>query len=151
MPATRRRFMSLGLMAGFALAAAPLRAAGPGISTGKTGVAIQGYDSHAYWAAGAPRPGDPAFTIDWQGVPWHFATRADADAFAAAPESFAPQFGGFCTRAMSLGSVVDGDPEVWRIFKGRLYLFARPVGGRKFDGAEAEMIAKAQAHWDSLH
>ena len=51
---------------------------------------------------------------------------------------------------MSLKNVVDGDPEVWRIFEGKLYLFARPAGGKVFDKGQGEMIAKAQAYWDSL-
>jgi len=94
--------------------------------------------------------GADGFTVNWRGVPWHFANAQEAAMFQADPESFAPQFGGFCTRAMSLKKVVDGDPKVWRIFENRLYLFARPVGGRHFDKGQAEMILKAQAHWDSL-
>ena len=147
---TRRALMFNGLIAFAALAALRLRAGNTRVSTGADGTAIQGYDTHAYWQVAGPRRGEAVFSVTWNGVPWHFASREDADAFAAAPARFAPQFGGFCTRAMSLKQVVDSDPEVWRIFEGRLYLFARPVGGRKFDGAEAEMIAKAQAHWETL-
>jgi len=49
---------------------------------------------------------------------------------------------------MSFDKVVNGDPEVWRIFDRKLYLFARPVGGEFFDKAQSEMIAKAQSNWD---
>lgn len=151
MPApTRRYFWQTSLAALSLLVSAPLRGASLRVSTGGSDVAIQGYDSHAYWTRAIPTKGADDFKVVYKGVPWHFVTQADADSFAADPARYAPQFGGFCTRAMSFKKVVDGDPEVWRIFEDRLYLFARPVGGRKFDGNEAAMIAKAQAHWDTL-
>ena len=147
---SRRLFVQLGLASLITAPAGMVLAASDRVSTGGGVAALQGYDTHAYWTISAAREGTESFVVTWKGVPWHFASQADADAFAAAPESFAPQFGGFCTRAMSLKKVVDGDPEVWRIFEGKLYLFARPVGGRHFDKGEAEMIAKAQAFWETL-
>lgn len=118
------------------------------VSKNRDGIAMQGYDSHAYWTAGAARAGTSDHVVDWRGTPWHFATAEDAAAFAADPAAFEPQFGGFCTRAMSFNKVVDGDPEVWRIYQDKLYLFAAPVGGRKFDEGQDAMIAKAQSNWD---
>lgn len=126
------------------------RAEGQLVSTGPNDVAIQGYDTRAYWTDGTARRGDKVNMVRWKSAPWHFADPVDAKIFAANPARFAPQFGGFCTRAMSFRKVVDGDPEVWRIFEGKLYLFAQPKGGKVFDKGAAPMIAKAQAHWDSL-
>lgn len=144
---TRRVFVT---MAASAAMMRPALAEGAGISTGKNGVAIKGYDTRAYWSVGAPRTGEQAYVVTWQGVPWRFASQREADLFAAEPAKFAPAFGGFCTRAMSLKKVVDGDPEVWSIFENRLYLFARPVGLRHFKKGEIAMIESAQAHWDTL-
>lgn len=144
---TRRVFMTATLASTLVR---PALAKGAGVSVDSTGTAIQGYDTRAYWSEGQARLGDALFLVEWQGVPWRFATQAEADTFAADPASFAPKFGGFCTRAMSFKKVVDGDPEVWRIFEGALYLFARPVGGTAFDKGQVAMIGKAQAYWDSL-
>ena len=88
--------------------------------------------------------------VGWNGAPWHFATAEDAALFSANPDSYAPRFGGFCTRAMSLKKVVDGDPEVWRMHGDKLYMFARPVGGTYFDKDPDAMIAKAAAYWATL-
>ncbi|SHH43346.1 hypothetical protein SAMN05444003_3184 [Cognatiyoonia sediminum] len=44
---------------------------------------------------------------------------------------------------MSFKRTVPADPEVWRIHNGKLYMFARPVGGTKFDESPEAMIAKA--------
>lgn len=147
---SRRSILQLGLFASISTALTPAFAASSRVSTDDAGRAIQGYDTRAYWSADKARIGSDDFTVSWNGATWRFETQGEADQFAADPEAFVPQFGGFCTRAMSLGKVVDGDPEVWRIFEGKLYLFARPVGLKVFIRGEAEMIAKAQAHWNSL-
>lgn len=146
---TRRVFSTSAL----ALCAAPVSFAFGTpyrVSTNREGIAMQGYDSHAYWTIGAPREGDAKFTVEWRGKPWHFATAEDAASFQENPIAFEPQFGAYCTRAMSLKKVVDADPEVWRIHGDKLYLFAKPVGGTFFDKGQDAMIAKAQTHWESL-
>lgn len=150
-PITRRSFLLTSLCAAAASTLPlPLHAAGTRVSTDAEGRAIKGYDTRAYWRAAAALEGNDAHTVVWNGATWRFASRAEADLFASDPDAFAPRFGGFCTRAMSLEKVVDSDPTVWRIFEGGLYLFAQPRGGKKFDGNEAEMIAKAQAFWATL-
>lgn len=116
----------------------------------KNGVAIKGYDTTAYFQHGKAKKGASATIVEWKGAKWNFATVAEADLFRSDPESFAPQFGGFCTRAMSLKKIVHGDPEVWRIRGKKLYLFARPVGRDFFDKGPDAMIAKAKAHWATL-
>ena len=144
---TRRLVLGFALALPFARVshATPYR-----VSTNREGIAMQGYDAHAYWTTNAARPGDPLHVVEWRGKPWHFATAEDAEAFRADPLAYEPQFGGYCTRAMSLKKIVDGDPEVWRIFNGKPYLFAKPKGGRVFDKDQQPMIDKAQAYWDSL-
>ena len=135
-----------------ALAALPLAPSGFAgawrVSKNKAGVAMQGYDAHAYWTIADAREGSQDHVVEWRGTPWHFASAEDAAAFKADPAAFEPQFGGFCTRAMSFNKVVNGDPNVWRIYQGKLYLFARPVGGEYFDKGQDAMIAKAQTNWD---
>jgi len=150
---SRREFLKTGLVGGLSAALLPVGAvwaASKRIATNDSGVAIDGYDTTAYWRAARALSGNQRHKVMWQGTPWHFATAEDAAQFKTAPEKFAPKFGGFCTRALSFKKVVHGDPEVWRIYQGNLYLFAQPVGGRKFDQGQDAMIAKAQAYWDSL-
>lgn len=119
-------------------------------SQGKDGLALKGYDATAYVETGAPADGTDATTVTWKGATWRFATAADADLFRASPEAYAPQFGGYCTRAMSLKKEVPGDPEVWRLHNGKLYVFFAAKGGDIFDEGRDAMIVKAQAHWDGL-
>lgn len=147
---TRRQTLSLATAAAFCAGIGPALSTTTRVSTDRAGRAIRGYDTRAYWHSGMARPGDAGLTVDWRGATWAFASQDDADRFAATPEAFAPQFGGFCTRAMSLEKVVDGDPEVWRIFEDRLYLFAKPKGLEVFNRDEVTMIARARDYWNSL-
>lgn len=146
---SRRHALTLGAGA-LALTAIPVNASTARVAVNDAGVAIDGYDTTAYWRSSAAHIGTAEHVVTWRGTPWQFATAQDAALFAATPDAFAPQFGGFCTRAMSFKKVVNGDPEVWRIYLGKLYLFARPVGGTKFDAGQDAMIASARAYWDSL-
>ncbi len=114
------------------------------------GFALKGYDTTAYLQTGGPTDGNDATTVEWKGATWRFASEDDADLFRADPDAYAPQFGGYCTRAMSIGREVPGDPEVWRIHDGKLYVFFAPRGGTIFDDGPVPMIELAQAHWDTL-
>lgn len=147
---TQRRGFLLGAAA---LAALPVRAFAKTVSRfslSKTGHALRGYDTTAYFNVATAKDGNDAVTVNWKGAIWRFATSDDAEKFRANPDDFAPQFGGYCTRAMSLGKEVPADPEVWRIHNGRLYVFYAAKGGRIFDEGRGDMIALAKAHWDTL-
>ena len=52
---------------------------------------------------GTPVRGDAVHGADWMGARWTFATAANREAFLAAPERFAPAFGGYCAFAASRG------------------------------------------------
>ena len=117
---------------------------------GGTGFALKGYDTTAYFKTNAAVDGTDGNTMTWKGAIWRFVTPQDAALFEANPEAYAPQFGGYCTRAMSLGKEVPGDPEVWRIHNGKLYVFYAKVGGRHFDKGADAMIELAQKHWETL-
>ena len=150
---SRRNFCKAGTT--FALLSTfPLSAFAKTISrfslTGKSGMALKGYDTTAYFKAGKPTKGNDATIVQWKGATWRFAEAKDAALFKADPTAYAPQFGGYCTRAMSLKKEVPGDPEVWRIHNGNLYVFFAARGGVFFDKGPDSMIKKAQVHWDTL-
>lgn len=148
-----RRTLLIGAAAFGALAATSAYAAQKPIrrfSNGRKGDrANEGYDATAYFA-GAAAAGDPAFEQEWQGAIWRFKDEAARSAFIAAPETYAPQFGGYCANAMSMKKVVPANPEVFRVRDGKLYLFAAKPGAVKFDKDPDAMIAKAQAFWKTL-
>ena len=105
----------------FALACAAL-ASGLALA-GDIRVVLQGHDPVAYFTDGKPVKGDPRFAYDFDEARYHFASAQHRDMFAADPEKYAPQFGGYCTGSMSRNVRNEGVPEAWVIRDGRLYVF----------------------------
>jgi len=64
------------------------------INTNK-GVAIEGYDSVAYFKERAAVRGSSEFTFRWKDATWQFASAENRDLFANNPERWAPQYGGY--------------------------------------------------------
>jgi hypothetical protein len=84
---------------------------------------LRGYDPVAYFTEGKPVKGDPSFRYDWDDGRYQFANAKHRDMFAAAPDRYAPQFGGYCTGSMSRAVQNEGDPDAWIIRDGKLYVF----------------------------
>jgi len=85
-------------------------------------VAIRGYDTVAYFTEGKPVKGADEFEQVWEDARWQFASATNRELFKANPERYAPQFGGYCAGGLSAGEYANGDPEVWTIVDGKLYL-----------------------------
>jgi YHS domain-containing protein len=84
--------------------------------------AINGYDPVAYFQNGQSTEGKKEFVHVWHGAKWYFSSGANRDKFAAHPEQFAPQFGGFCAYGAHNGYKIHTDPNCWTIRQGKLYL-----------------------------
>jgi YHS domain-containing protein len=115
------------------------------------GVAIKGYDAVAYFTQSKPVKGSPSFMQQWMGSTWWFASAEDRDQFAAAPEKFAPQFGGYCAYGVSQNHTVSVDPEAWRIVEGKLYLNYSKGVQQKWVQDVPGNIKKAGENWPKLH
>ena len=59
------------------------------------GVAIKGYDTVAYHTEGRALKGKSKFSHNWNDAKWYFASTTNKDLFAAEPERYAPQYGGY--------------------------------------------------------
>lgn len=115
-----------------------------------TKIAINGYDPVAYFSVGEPVEGSSEFSYEWNGAIWHFSNAENKDKFAAAPEQYAPQYGGYCAYAVSRGYTAPTVPEAWSIFEGKLYLnFSLRV--RKTWRKDIEgNIKKADENWPNV-
>jgi hypothetical protein len=88
------------------------------------GIALNGFDAVSYFEADGPLAGSENFSAVHADASWYFATAANRDLFAAEPEKYSPQFGGFCAFAASKGFTAHPAPEAWHIEDGALYVFA---------------------------
>ena len=113
-------------------------------------LAIDGHDAVAYFVNGKPVAGDKSFSFEHAGAQWRFATAQNRDAFAAAPERYAPQYGGYCAWAVSQGYTASGDPRFWKIVGGKLYLNYDASVQMKWERDIPGFIAKANQNWPSV-
>ena len=132
-------------------AAALLSAAADAVHKNSKGVAVEGYDVVAYFTQSKPVKGSAEFAHHWMGAEWWFASAQDRDQFAAAPEKYAPQYGGYCAYGVSQGHAVGIDPEAWRIVEGKLYLNYSKSVQKKWAEDVPGYINKANTNWPGLH
>jgi len=142
-----RRVVLLGML--FALAAVAAFAVEP-VNSNWRGLAIKGHDPVAYFDAGKPLEGSSDFETAWGGVTWRFASAANRDKFVKEPAKFAPQYGGYCSWAVSQGYTADIDPEAWKIVDGKLYLNYNSEVQAKWQLDIPGNIRKADANWPGL-
>lgn len=84
--------------------------------------AVQGYDVVSYHTGKRPLRGNGNFVAEHAGATYQFSSKANQELFEANPKKYVPAYGGYCAFGVSVGKKFIGDPEVWRIVDGRLYL-----------------------------
>ena len=89
-------------------------------------LAIRGTDPVAYFTEGKAVAGTSEYETEWQGATWRFSSAENLELFESDPEAYAPQYGGYCAKALSEGNVVSTDPEAWKIVDDKLYLNYSP-------------------------
>jgi hypothetical protein len=125
----------------------------------QTGFAVSGYDVVAYHglkqspigtAQPSGVPGLASITADYNGAKFAFATEANRDTFLADPAGFAPLYDGHCAYGVSKGGKVPGNPNLWRIVDGKLYLnITKNVVGFWEEDVPGN-ITVAQSNWGGL-
>ena len=96
-------------------------------------LAVRGYDVVSYFVGdGTPVEGTEALTVRYQGFDYRFANEENAQAFIEDPAKYAPAYGGYCAWAIGANDrLAPGDPEVFEIVDGKLYLnFSKDVQTR---------------------
>ena len=113
-------------------------------------VAIQGHDPVAYFLQNAAVKGKKNHQFKWQGATWRFASEANKALFAADPEKYAPQYGGYCAWAVSQNDVADIDPEQFSVLEGKLYLnYSKKIKQTWLEQVR-ENIVEGNKNWPGL-
>lgn len=87
------------------------------------GIALKGFDPISYYESGKPMEGSSNHEASWGGALWRFSSEANKKTFLSDPEIYAPQYGGYCAFAVSKGFTAVGEPSVWELIDGKLYIF----------------------------
>src|ERR1700746_4059356 len=129
-------------VAGTALADSPIAP----VNT-EHGLAIKGYDPVSYFTTGKPMPGFAQFSTTYKGATSRFASGEKRDPFIAAPETFVPQYGGYCAYALSLNRIADIDPDQWAIVNNKLYLNNGFLAQTLWSFDKSGNIVKGDRNW----
>ena len=113
--------------------------------------AVQGYDVVSYHVSKRPARGNGNFVTTYKGATYQFANKANLQKFNKSPEKYVPAYGGFCAFGASVGKKFIGDPEVWRVVDGKLYLNLDVGIQEKWLEDVPGRIAKADEYWKEIH
>ncbi len=116
----------------------------------ENGLGIKGFDPVAYFTVGKPMKGMPEFTASFEGVKYQFASAESRDMFIVNPAKYAPQYGGFCAMAVANGVKLDGMPNIWTIYEGKLYLNVGPAIQKLWVSDIPKYEAIAKDNWPQI-
>ena len=111
---------------------------------------LHGVDAVALTSLGAVAEGSATHTVLHDGAAYYFASKQAARAFAANPDGYLPQYGGFCAYAVALGKKLDGDPRFADIVDGKLYLFVNDAIFQKYKQNPEKTLSKAEQTWPGI-
>lgn len=113
-------------------------------------VGVQGYDLTSYHTGSKPLPGNGNHVVTHSGVNYLFANADNKKAFEGSPGKYLPAYGGYCAYGAAVGKKFIGDPNVWEVVDGQLYLNLdnkiKGIWSKDIPGN----IEKANANWTQI-
>ncbi|MGK0370473.1 MAG: YHS domain-containing protein [Glaciecola sp.] len=120
------------------------------VNTSENDLAIQGYDSVAYFTQSAPVKGTSEFTATYKNAIYQFSNAQNRDLFRQQPEKYAPQFGGFCAFGVTMDRKFDTDPTAFKIVDDKLYLNLNAKVQKRWLSDTSNLINTADNNWDGI-
>lgn len=114
------------------------------------GKAIRGYDPVAFFNESKPVMGNDSLTVNWNDVTWKFSSEKNKEMFIAAPEKFAPQYGGYCAYGTSQGHKAPTQVETWSVVDGKLYFNYNKKVQESWNKDKESLIKKADSLWPEI-
>lgn len=88
----------------------------------KSTTGVQGYDLVSYHTGAKPLRGNGNHASVHDGVTYLFISKDNKETFEKNPSKYVPAYNGYCAFGVSVGKKFVGDPDVWKIVDGKLYL-----------------------------
>ena len=120
------------------------------VAVDANGVAIQGYDPVAYFKQNKPVKGSPKNQSVYQGAKFYFASAADKKEFDKSPIKYAPTYGGYCANSLRKGKLKNGDPNIFYIYKGKLYFCSTKAAAEEFEKDIDKHLIETDDNWRQL-
>ena len=121
-----------------------------GLAFSGSPLAIHGYDPVAFFTENRAVLGLAAHTVTHDGATFYFASDENRKAFAADPQRYVPQYGGFCAFGVALGAKFDGDPRLFALVQDKLYFNLNPEIQEKWQADVSGNLKKAEANWPKI-
>src|SRR6202167_4395675 len=115
-----------------------------------TGLAIGGYDPVAFFTDGKPVAGSADLELRYGCTIWRFANVGNRAGFAASPDVYMPQYGGYDPLGVARGVAVAGNPDVWLIAGERLFLFYDDTRRGAFAADPERVTGSADRKWPDV-
>lgn len=128
-------------------------AADPEFYSHKRHGALKGVDVVAYFSllpGESSVKGSDQFKTVWKGTEWKFSSAKNLELFEASPETYAPQFGGYCAFAAAHNFTTSIWPDSWIIINDKLYLNHNRTSAKKFRKSPEYYIDKANKNWPTV-
>lgn len=108
---------------------------------------VLGYDLVSYHTEGQPERGTGDNLVVHDGITYLFSSETNKNTFEKNPERYLPAYGGYCAFGVSVSKKFVGDPEVWKIVNGRVYLnLNRDIQKLWFEDISGNIV-KAEKNW----
>lgn len=120
------------------------------VNSSRSGVALDGYDVVAYYVENKAVEGEADYSTEWNGAQWHFSSDENLQLFIADPESYAPEYGGYCAYAASQNGIAPIDPQAFTVVDDKLYLNYDKTIRTRWNNKQAEYIEAADTNWPEL-
>ena len=124
-----------------------------------SGYAVSGYDVVSYFdlkqvPVGAQQPhaakGDAKYVAEYNGAKWAFSSMDHLAAFEADPQKYVPQYDGHCAMGVASGGKYPGNPDLWRVVGGKLYLNVSKAAASAWNRDISGNLMKSESNWPGL-
>jgi hypothetical protein len=112
-------------------------------------VLLGGYDPVAYFTAGKAARGSPDIVAEHAGVTVFFADARHREMFQREPARYMPQYGGFCSNGAVYAIYYGGEPDVFEIIDGRLFIFGGERSRAYFLMDKERNLELADRYWET--
>ncbi len=113
-------------------------------------VILEGHDVVALRTHGKVLVGAAEIRSRYNGATYYFTSEANRRLFDEAPEKYAPQFGAYCSMAMTKGMLEPAVVDTWSIVDGRLVVQRNEKAKMMWFEDPHRHLEQADANWPKV-
>lgn len=110
---------------------------------------LSGHDPVSYFESARPAQGQTSLTARHRHGTYRFASIENRAKFTSNPERYVPQYGAFCAKGASYAIRAGGNPLVYEIRAGRLFIFVNDYARDYWRTDPNDFVSKADGYWNT--